>query len=214
MLLHFDTFLTHLLIEKMKNICTFVPQSMKRKIVNIFTLAWGLMMSTDATWESIAGQEGKPAFKTYVRPWVILCVVISFVFDAFYSDSKPFTTGFLSAVITAVSMFGAYFLTRYFVLSFVRKNWETDHAESKIETLVAYSFTVFFAIKLVVIVIPSLFFLQILNIYTAYLVWEGARILLNVDEDNRGKIMLITSLSVIFIPGIISRVIHFMIPGF
>lgn len=84
----------------------------------------------------------------------------------------------------------------------------------KAEKMVAYSFTVIYVLKVVAAVIPSLFFLQILDVYTVYIVWEGCRVIFNIDEDERGKIMLFISLSIIFTPMFIKRVILLMLPAF
>jgi len=69
-------------------------------------------------------------------------------------------------------------------------------------------------IKIITTIIPSLFFLQILNIYTIYIVWDGCRVIFNINEDERGKIMLLISLSIIFTPAIINKIVLFMLPAF
>jgi hypothetical protein len=185
-------------------------------IAKIFARSWGLMMSTASTWEEIADEQTKlnDSFKLFVIPWVVLCTILSFVFGMLFADNKVFATGFVNAATVSFSLLTGYFLTRNITLSYITTNISAEFSKINIEKLVAYSFTVLYVMKMVTEIIPSLFFLKILNIYTAYIVWDGCATLLGLDEDYRGKVMLLVSVCIIFIPGIISRIIRFMLPAF
>lgn len=189
---------------------------MKKNFINIFSWSWGLMMSTSPTWEGIADEQIKEndSLRQFIFPWTALCTLVVFVFEALYADDKSFETGFIYALINVISFLGAFFFTRSIANSYFKKNHEAVYSKLSIEKIVAYSFTVVFVIKLITTIIPSLFFLQILNIYTAYIVWEGCRVIFDINEDQRGKMMLLISLSIIFTPTIISKVMHLMLPAF
>ena len=189
---------------------------MKKNLKNIFIRSWGLMMSTSPTWEGIAEEQLKEndSLKQFFFPWTIFCTFIVFVFEALYANNKNFEIGFIYAIINVMSLLGSFYFTKSIANSYLKKNHEAIYSKLNIEKIVAYSFTVVFVIKLVTTIIPSLFFLQILNIYTAYIVWEGCRVIFDINEDQRGKMMLLISLSIIFTPSVISRVMHFMLPAF
>ena len=189
---------------------------MKKNFINIFGRSWGLMMSTAPTWENIADEEVKEndAFKQFVFPWILFCTVVVFVFGALYANDKNVETGFIYALINIISLMSAFFFTKSIANSYFKKNHEISFSKTNIEKIIAYSFTVVYVIKLVTSIIPSLFFLQILNIYTAYIVWEGCRVIFDLNEDQRGKLMLIISISIIFTPTIFSKVMHLMLPAF
>lgn len=78
----------------------------------------------------------------------------------------------------------------------------------------AYSFTVIYVLKVVAAVIPSLFFLQILDVYTVYIVWEGCRVIFNIDENERGKIMLFIKFINHLYAYVYKRGILLMLPAF
>ncbi len=188
---------------------------MKFFIENIVARSWGLMMSTSQTWEGIKAENStKSALKSYYMPFVLLCVGVVLVFKMLYADSKNIETGLVFAVVTALAYMGSFYLTRYFTTRFIRTNHPDKNNASVIEKIVAYSYAVVFVLKIVTTIIPSLFFLQILNIYTVYIVWEGCRILFDLDEDERGKIMLIVGLSAMFVPALVSKIVQLMLPGF
>ncbi len=187
---------------------------MNTNLQNVVARTWGLMMSTAQSWEGIVNDKDEKPFKNYFLPLLLVCVATVLVFKTIYADSKAIQTGFVYAVITAIAYTGTFYLTRYFTTSYLQKNHTDKNNSVIIEKIVAYSFSVVFPIKLITTIIPSLFFLQILNIYTVYIVWEGCRIVFDMDEDERGKIMLIVGVSIMFLPAILSKVILIMIPGF
>lgn len=201
----------------MKNICTFVARNkMKKNLKNIFARTWGLMMSTTATWEDIAEENSKEndSFLRFVLPWIAFSTFIILIFDALYAEVKFVETGFVHAFINVIALLGAYYFTLAITSSILKKNMSGIYSVIKVEKIVAYSFSVIYVLKVVAAVIPSLFFLQILDVYTVYIVWEGCRVIFNIDEDERGKIMLFISLSIIFTPMFIKRVILLMLPAF
>jgi hypothetical protein len=189
---------------------------MKTNILTIFKHTWGLMMSTALTWEAIRNElkSENNTFKTFVLPWTIIVSLVVSVFSALYSTQKVIETGFVMGFVTAIAIVGSYYLSRSLAFSFFRKNHSDLFSKSDISKIVAHSFSVVYLTKIIASIIPSLFFLQILNVYTVYIVWEGCRIFFNINEDERGKSMLLISLCVIFMPSIISRIILMMLPGF
>ena len=189
---------------------------MKKILKNIFVRTWGLMMSTTATWEDIAEENCKEndPFLRFVLPWIAFSTFIILIFDALYAEVKFIEIGFVHAFINVIALLGAYYFTLAITSSFLKKNMSGIYSVIKVEKIVAYSFSVIYVLKVVAAVIPSLFFLQILDVYTVYIVWEGCRVIFNIDEDERGKIMLFISLSIIFTPMFIKRVILLMLPAF
>lgn len=188
-----------------------------RKInIKIVSRLWGLMMKTAETWEDISNDVNnkKTSLKIYFLPLVLLCCIFIYFFKSIYASQRPFETGFIYAIVNFISLIGAYFLTYKLCYFYFSKNKNEFVTKLNIDTFISYSFSIVFVTKIVVSVIPSLFFLQILNIYTTYIVWEGAKIIFKLNEDEQGKVMIFTSLSIIFTPIIISRILHLMLPAF
>ena len=189
---------------------------METNILTFFKHSWGLMMRTAFTWDAIRTEikSENSTFKSFVFPWTIIISVVVSAFSAMYTTHKVIETGFVMGLVTAISFIGSYYISRSLAFSFFRKNHNDLFSKSDISKIVAHSFSVVYLTKIVASIIPSLFFLQILNVYTVYIVWEGCRVFFNINEDERGKSMLLISLCVIFMPSIISRVILLMLPGF
>lgn len=196
----------------------FCPPNLKMKtsIFNIFSRSWELMMTTAPAWEKIQNDNVKEnsLYKGFVLPWTLLCSATVLIFEIVYATDKIYEAGFIKAFICFLSMTGSFYFTRMIALSFFKKNFPDNFSKINIEKITAYSFSVIYVTKIITTILPSLFFLQILNIYTVYIVWEGCRLLFNINEDERGKAMLLISLCIIFMPSLINRIILFMLPSF
>jgi len=188
---------------------------MKRKIKNIIERPWKLLIATTATWDSIATLKvtKKEIRQQFVFPWIAICVLVVFIFKSLYAPDKALEVGLFNAIITAVSFIGGYFFSITICFWYLRNQHPEKIDAIACEKVVSFSFTTIFVLKVITTILPGMFFLQILNIYTAYLVWEGCRAILKLNEEERGNIVLVFTLVIIFSTILISQIIHFMLPN-
>ncbi|MBV5283919.1 MAG: hypothetical protein JZU53_15970 [Paludibacter sp.] len=188
---------------------------MKRKIKKIVQRPWELLTSTPATWDKIASVKisKNEVRNRFVFPWIMVCVLTTFIFKSLYSPNKSIETGFINSIISTVTLFGAYFLSKAVCFWYLRKHYQEKYSVIIAEIIVGYSFTVTFIIEIITTILPGLFYLQILNIYTAYLIWEACRAILQLNEDERGNIVLVFTSAIILSPLIINKIIHLMLPN-
>lgn len=187
---------------------------MKNRVKFMFSRAWDLLFSTKQTWENIKTENkgAKDIRKFYVFPWIIICILVSFFAALISADIHPFEKAFVDLIITSLALFGGYFLTNKICFRYFSKEYPNTSSDT-VETVIAYSFTTIFLLQLVISIFSSLFFLQIFSIHVAYLVWEGSGIVFKIEEEKKGNIVLVFTLAIIFIPIVIDRVIHWMLPN-
>ncbi len=188
---------------------------MKRKIKRIIQQPWELLTSTPVTWDKIVSVKisKNEVRNRFVFPWIIVCVIVTFVFKSLYSTNKSIETGFINSIICAVSLLGAYFLSKAVCFWYLRKHYQEKYSVVISEIIVGYSFTITFILEIITTILPDLFYLQILNIYTAYLIWEACRAILKLSEEERGNIVLVFTSVIILSPVIISKIVHLMLPN-
>ena len=80
-------------------------------------------------------------------------------------------------------------------------------------TLVSYSFTVVFLLNIVLAFFPSLFFLALLGVYTLYIVFVGVGVILDIEENSRGKLSMSLSALIILMPLLIGWVLGKLLPN-
>lgn len=190
-------------------------EKITKVLKNMFNRAWGLIISSGSTWDTIAEEKAPIARirKNYIFPWIFLCIILSFAFEILYAESRPIEKGLLNAIITAIALFGGYFISNMICLAYLKKSKPELASKNECETVVAYAFTVIILIEVITIIIPSLFFLRILSVFTAYVVWDACRAIWQMNEEERGNIVLVFSIVLIFVPIIINRIIHLLLPN-
>ena len=193
----------------------FAPLKMIELLRHMFKRAWELVVSSSTTWDVIAAEKSNMQMlrKQYIYPLTLSATCISFVFHWIYASERAFETAFLCAVITGVSLLGGYFIINFACLLYLQKTRPDLANKTDCETVVAYSYTVILLIEIITTIIPSFFFFKILNMFTAYLVWEGCRAVWLLKDEERGNIVLVFSLVLIFTPVIIGRIMHWMLPN-
>ncbi|NDV47837.1 hypothetical protein D0T49_12345 [Paludibacter sp. 221] len=181
----------------------------------MFKRAWGIITAGNFTWDEIASEKAPAGRvrKEYVYPWIIFAIILSFVFPALYASQRPLEGGLVSAIITAITLFGGYFASVFVSFAYLKKSKPDLASRNDCETVIAYSYTIIILIEIITTIVPSLFFLRILSIFVAYVIWESCRAVWMLKEEDRGSVVLVFSIAVIFIPVIINRLIHWMLPN-
>jgi len=182
---------------------------------NMVEKAWGIIILGNTAWDKIGAEKASASAirRQYVYPWIITAIVVTFLFGLLYTSDKALETAILDVIITTISLLGAYFISNLMCFAYLKKASPELASKVNCETIIAYSYTVIILIDIATVIIPSLFFLRILSIFVAYVIWEGCRAIWLLKEDERGNIVLVFSIVIIFIPIIISKIIHWMLPN-
>lgn len=188
---------------------------MKKMLKNLFKRAWGIIIAGNTTWDEIALEEKsiKEIRKSYLYPWIFITLILTFLFHLIYASERAFESAITNTIITSLALFGGYFVSNIICFAYLKKFKPELAQKAKCDTLVAYSFTIIILVEIVIVIIPSLFFLRILSLFAAYAIWEGCRAIWYLKEDDRGELVLVFSIILIFIPIIISKIFQFMLPN-
>jgi len=188
---------------------------MQEILKNMTSRAWVIIFSSNTAWDEIVAEKVLADIirKQYIYPWIVVAVASAFLFNLIYASDRVFETSILNAIITALSLFGGYFASNLICFAYLKRTNPDLASKTSCETLIAYSYTIIILIEIVTIMIPSLFFLRILSIFIAYVLWEGCRAIWMLKEEDRGNIVLVFSVVIIFIPIIITKIIHWMLPN-
>lgn len=80
---------------------------------------------------------------------------------------------------------------------------------SKAEQLVGYAMVVPLVLKIIVELIPAFFILKLIfQFYIIYVIWEGVRILLKMNENKSTWFSILSSLVILFCPFIIEFIFN------
>ena len=175
----------------------------------LFNRTVQLISSPAQAWLDIAKEEDrKKVMSEFVYPMIGLCGLSVFIgtFIGNTAGVSGFQIAMTRCCATFVSLFGGFFLASYLTNLLGKKMLEREEETDLNRQFVGYGMVVIFALN----IISGLFSISILHwilqFYTVFVVYEGARSLMNVDEKNLTRYTLCASVIIMLCPSLIASV--------
>ena len=152
--------------------------------------------------------DGRKVMGEFVYPLIGLCGLSVFLGTLIgnTAGASAFTVAMTRCCATFVSLFGGYFLASWLVGLLGKQMLGRDEDTDLNRQYVGYAMVVTFLLD----IFSGLFSISLLRwmlqFYTIFVVYEGARTLMDVDEKNLTRYSLIASVIVIFCPSVIAIV--------
>lgn len=168
-----------------------------------------LISSPAKAWEEIYGEvDRRKVLGTFVYPLIGLCGLSVFIgtFIGNTAGVSAFQIAMTRCCSTFVSLFGGFFLSAYLANLLGQKMLGRDDERDLNQQFVGYAMAVIFTLNIVSGLFSISILHWILQFYTIFVVYEGARALMDVDEKNLTRYSLIVSLIIIVCPSLIATV--------
>ncbi|WP_321519050.1 Yip1 family protein [uncultured Bacteroides sp.] len=184
---------------------------------NLFKKVILLISSPAKAWEEISLEEDKrKGLATFVYPMIGLCgmAVFANVFIYNFASEDLNTNQLLQLAMTRccgvfIAFFAGYFLAAKIISKMARSVFHVDCDMPKAEQLVGYAMVVPFVLQIIVELIPPFYILKLIfQFYIIFLIWEGARILLKMNENKSTWFSIFSSMVIVFCPFIIEFVFN------
>ncbi|MBQ8360381.1 MAG: DUF1282 family protein [Bacteroidaceae bacterium] len=177
---------------------------------DLFQRSVMLLSAPAKAWEKIREEDGQHLQASFVYPMIALCGLSMFVGILFGNGVEDFN---LQLVLTEcsgifISLFGGFFLASYLISLCGERFWgrPADDREN-CQKLVGYSMVVIFVLDILMGLFPSFFVLRwILQFYLVYIVWEGAKVLMEIAEEKMLSYTLVASIIILASPAMIDFV--------
>ena len=183
---------------------------------NIYKRLTGLILRPGATWEQLSRQEERQELflSRFIFPLIGIIVLSAFLGELFTRKEFDFEVALKITLRTAIAITGGFFLGAY-LLNEVWKGLFKQLTDIELcRFFVGYASAFMFVLYIITSLLPDFFFLQVLGLYTVYMVWEGAVVYMNVEEEAQLKFTVIASLIVIVTPFVIEHALRMLMPGF
>ncbi|MDR1679279.1 MAG: YIP1 family protein [Prevotellaceae bacterium] len=184
------------------------------KYKEIFRRAVSVITTPGETWDklSIENQNSKKEDFSFFNVLLALCMVTSFAGGLLYRQETIFVSSIVCSIIIGVSFYSGFWAIYYVFAEILCKHFRIQVAQSTILRLITYSMTLSLLLNIFISLLPELFFLKIINIYTLYIVWEGASRFIQLEENKKSNFVLILSVLIIFLPVAINRLLLIIFP--
>jgi len=185
-------------------------------LLNIFKLLTAIILKPGETWNELSRQDGKrdTFLSQFFYPLIGVIAFAAFFGILFTRKEFDFEIALKITLRTVIAVAGGFFLGAYFL----NEVWKTVFRQPKemelCRSFVGYSSSLMFVLFIITSLLPEFFFLHIFVLYTVYIIWEGAVVYMQVDEQERLKFTVIASFIVILMPFVIEQTLRMLMPGF
>lgn len=166
-----------------------------------------LISAPAKAWEDISKEtDRQKVMNAFVYPLIGISGLAVFAgsFGNVTAANEAFTVAMRNCCATFISLFGGFFLSAYLSDLIGKKLLNrTDEVELN-RQFVGYAMVVVFALEIISGLFSISLLRWVLQFYTVFVVYEGARELMKVDEENLTRYSLIVSFFIIVCPAIIS----------
>lgn len=179
----------------------------------LFKIAMLLISSPAKAWEEIRLEEDRrKVFTEFVYPMIGFCGLAVFIGSLLangWGGPQSFQIAMTQCCAVAVALFGGYFLAAYAINELRVKMFGMPSDMPLAQQFAGYALVVIFLINMITGLMPAFNIIGLLlQFYLVYVVWEGAAILMHVEEKNRLKFTILSSILLLFCPAIIQFVFN------
>lgn len=179
----------------------------------LFKIAMSLISSPAKAWEEIRLEEDRrKVFVAFVYPMIGLCGLAVFIGSLLangWGGPQSFQIAMTQCCAVAVALFGGYFLAAYAINQLRVQMFGMLDDIPLTQQFVGYALVVTFLLKIITGLLPDFSIIGwLLQFYIVYVVWEGAPIVMQVEEKNRLRFTILSSLLLILCPAVIQFVFN------
>ena len=171
----------------------------------LFHIALQLISSPARAWEEIRLEEDRrKVFTSFVYPMIGLCglsVFIGSLWRKGWGGPQSFQYAMTQCCAVAVSLFGGYFLAAYLINGLRVRMLMTDSDIPLTQQFAGYALVVLFVLKIIIGILPDFRIISwLLHFYIVYVVWEGSAKMMQVEEKDRLRFTILSSILLIACP--------------
>lgn len=183
---------------------------------NLFLLLYKLITQPVVAWKELSLRQDKnneDFYKGYLFPVVGIIALLSFI--GVLISVKSFDVQLaLKIVIKEVMIYGGGFYFASFILSeFIFPRFDLEKNKLLAERFTGYSSSLLYVIAMIKSLFPSFFFLDIIGLYTIYILWTGIAHFLNVKEILSVKFTIFVGILILLTPFLLDFLINLLMPG-
>jgi hypothetical protein len=189
---------------------------MKAMFGEIHKRLTGLIFKPGETWAQLHLKEEKQNtfLSRFIYPLIGLITLSAFLGVLFTRKEFDFEIAIKITIRTFVAITGGFFLGAYLLNELWKSVFKQPKNTELCRTFVGYSSSLMFVLNIVTALLPEFFFLNIVGLYTVYMIWEGSIFFMEVKEEVRLKFVVFASFIVIVTPFIIEQMLRMLMPGF
>lgn len=171
-----------------------------------------MVLSPAKEWEEIKSgvTNNTDSINFFAIPIIGLLALASFLGVLLNNQGINFQYALVEAIVTFTSAYFSIYVAA-FAIGELSSTLGIAKDRQQIMKFLPYAYSAYYIIVLVTELIPELFFIKILVLYSFYLVWEQSSVIYAIAENDRVKFTVIYTLILLIIPGVLGWFMKFLV---
>lgn len=183
---------------------------MLERLKHIFSRLWHLVIEAPETWDVIAREETdqQQLRQQYVYTLVALCALVGFVGTWLQSDIQHALAASMRDVIVLI---GSYYAICRLCRLILERLYPNRFNLEDSDKIVTYSYAYIIIMQAFITIIPHSFYLYLLDLFVAYLLWEAARAVFALEEEERQSMVTYYTLLIVGLPIVLTIILNMLV---
>ena len=185
----------------------------------LFERLYKIIFQPAKSWEILADEKEEEIidndsfFKTYLYPIIGIVALLTFAGVFFHKKEFEVQLALRLTITVLIALFAGFYLASFLLSKAMERLFLRKDNDKLCQRFVGYSSALIYVMYMVLAIFPDFGFLQLLLLYTIYIIWEGAPIYMQIPEDERNKFTAVATAIVLLSPYIIEKIMFFTMPG-
>jgi hypothetical protein len=184
----------------------------------LFILLFKIIAEPAPTWKLLSEKVDKNNvnfYKSYLFLILGIIALLSFVGVLInHSFAVNVLQQVMKTVIKQVIIYGgSFYIMSYVLAEFVFPRFNLPADKLCAEQFTGYASALIYTVAMFETLLPGLFLLKILNLYTFYILWTGAIQFLKIKENLSVKFTIFAGLIILGTPFLLGKLINLLMPG-
>lgn len=181
---------------------------------NIISNLFALVAAPGKAWQNISSKEESSAafLNGYLYP--IMGLTALSVFANLFNDQFTLERALKLMTINFVKFFVGFHIASFLIDELLQKFFEREKNTKQVQMFAGYTLSVYMLITIFLNLLMGMFsFLRFAPLYIIYVIWEGSKYYMDINENKRLLFVVLSSLILLFAPDIIERFMFILMPG-
>ncbi|WP_455496601.1 YIP1 family protein [Coprobacter sp.] len=181
---------------------------------SIISNLFALVAAPGKAWQDISSK--KESSTTFLNGYLypIMGLTALSVFANLFSDQFTLERALKLMTINFVKFFVGFYIASFLIDELLQKFFEREKNPKQVQLFAGYTLSVYMLITIFLNLLIGMFsFLRFAPLYIIYVIWEGSKYYMDINENKRLLFVVLASLILLFSPDIIERFMFILMPG-